>query len=66
MYISELQYLFTTTLCCKLINKKDEYLHYLKKACKLNPIEAKNVLGEYFPKGLEPENYYNYIIKNKS
>ena len=53
-------------LCCKLINKKDEYLHYLKKACKLNPIEAKNVLGEYFPKGLEPENYYNYIIKNKS
>ena len=52
-------------LCCKCLNKESEYLYFLRKACELNPIEARNILGEYFPKDLEPESYYNYITKQK-
>ena len=52
-------------LCCKWLNREAEYLHYLRKACQINPIEAKNILGEYFPNDIEPESYYNYITKQK-
>ena len=33
-------------LCCKDLGKRNEYLKYLKKACQLNPWEARTVLGE--------------------
>ena len=51
-------------LCCYDLKKYDEYLKYLRKACTVNPKEAKLVLHHLFPDGLQPEEYYNYI-KNK-
>jgi LMP1 len=53
------------SLCCKHLNKESEFLYFLRKACELNPMEAKTILGEYFPKDLDPESYYNYITKQK-
>lgn len=50
-------------LCCKELKKYDEYLHYLKKACECNPEEAQTVLGEYFPEGMRPNDYYEYALK---
>ena len=50
-------------LCCKDLGKRNEYLKYLKKACLLNPWEARTVLGEYFPPEMPPEEYYNYETK---
>ncbi len=50
-------------LCCKDLGKRNEYLKYLKKACQLNPWEARTVLGEYFPPEMPPEEYYNYETK---
>lgn len=50
-------------LCCKDLGKRNEYLKYLKKACQLNPWEARTVLGEHFPPEMPPEEYYNYETK---
>lgn len=52
-------------LCCLDMKKEDEFLYYLKLACEKNPKEARQVLGNYFPKEVEPGNYYNYTIKKK-
>ena len=51
-------------LCCYDMEKYDEYLQYLQKACQLNPKEAEKVLGRKFPKDLKPEDYYEYAKKN--
>ena len=51
-------------LCCYELKRYDEFLHYLKKACELNPRECRAVLYQIFPEELEPEKYYDYI-KNK-
>lgn len=40
-------------------NKK-EWLHYLKLAVKKNPAEAQNVLAEFFPEGMDPQDYFQY------
>lgn len=48
--------------CCKQLERHDEFLHYLKKACELNPREAKLVLSELFPKGLSTDEYYDYAL----
>ena len=50
-------------LCCRALKKYEEYLEYLQKACERNPKECKEVLGEYFPINLPPEEYYNYTIE---
>ena len=50
-------------VCCHDMNKKDEFLHYLKIAVERNPKEARTVLGIYFPEGMRPEEYYDYISK---
>ncbi len=47
-------------LCCHDLQLHDEYLCYLKIACKKNPKECKMVLGHLFPKELEPEKYYEW------
>ncbi len=49
-------------LCCKELNKIKEFLIYLKKACDLNPTEAKEILGGMFPDEMEPNEYYNYVF----
>ena len=51
-------------LCCYDMKKYDEFLNYLKQACRLNPKEARLVLHHLFPKDVKPEDYYTYI-KNK-
>lgn len=49
-------------VCCRLLNQKEEYLKYLKTACEQNPLEARKVLGEYFPEGMNPNDYYSYEV----
>lgn len=49
-------------LCCMELRKKEETLHYLRMAIDRNPKEAKTVLGSHFPKGMEPEEYYDYML----
>jgi tetratricopeptide (TPR) repeat protein len=50
--------------CAREIGKNNEFLIYLKKACQINPKEAKMVLGDLFPSDIEPKDYFNYIISN--
>lgn len=50
-------------LCCHDLQRPDEYLKYLKIACDINPHECKMVLSHLFPKDIEPENYYKYMIE---
>ena len=50
-------------LCCRDLGKYEEFLKYLKKAAEKNPKEAKTVLGGMFPEGLEPGEYYSYMMK---
>lgn len=50
-------------LCCYDLKKYDEFLYYLRIACKRNPKECRLVLSHLFPKDLEPEKYYEYIKK---
>lgn len=50
--------------CCKELGKREEYLENLKKACQMSPAEARNVLGDYFPEHLGPEEYYDYAIQH--
>ncbi len=47
-------------LCCNDMRRTDEFLHYLKIACERNPKEARSVLSRYFPKDLDPREYYEY------
>ena len=51
-------------LCCKDLGKRKEYLENLQKACRMNPTEARTVLGELFPEEMPPEEYYLYAEKN--
>jgi tetratricopeptide (TPR) repeat protein len=48
-------------LCCRHLNKIEDFMKYLKKASKINPEEAKKILGDFFPEEMEPREYYNYM-----
>ncbi|HEY9551860.1 MAG TPA: tetratricopeptide repeat protein, partial [Prevotella sp.] len=52
-------------LCCKQLGKTQEFLQTVKKACERNPEEAKTTLADLFPPGIEPNEYYNYLINNE-
>ncbi|MCR4957020.1 MAG: tetratricopeptide repeat protein [Prevotella sp.] len=51
-------------LCCYDLKRYDEFLSYLKEACRRNPNECKTALSHLFPEGVEPDEYYQYI-KNR-
>ena len=51
-------------LCCNDLNKDDEFLQYLQKACECNPKEAKTVLNVLFPQDMAPKDYYDYALKH--
>ena len=51
-------------LCCQALGLHDEFVENVKKACEVNPQEARVVLGELFPSELEPQDYYQYLISN--
>ena len=53
-------------LCCVALKKEDEFMKYLKIAVDKNPKEAKIVLGRLFPEGMDPHDYYNFILNYKS
>lgn len=46
--------------CCKCINRREEYLKYLRLSCEKNPEESRKILGNDFPEGMEPKDYYDY------
>ena len=48
-------------ICCLDMNKPDEFLHYLKIAIERNPKEVRTVMNGYFPEGMRPEEYYDYM-----
>jgi tetratricopeptide (TPR) repeat protein len=48
-------------LCCYDLKRYDEFLGFLKKACKLNPQEARLVLSHLFPEDMKPDEYYEYM-----
>lgn len=50
--------------CCRQLQKYDEYLKYLNIAAKQNPYETRKVLGEYFPEGMDPSDYFDYELHN--
>jgi hypothetical protein len=50
-------------LCCLDLKKYDEFLKYLKLAIEKNQREVRLVLGSYFPKEVEPKDYYDYMKK---
>lgn len=48
-------------LCCYDMKHYDEFLKYLREACRRNPQECRIALGHIFPDDVEPKEYYNYI-----
>lgn len=53
-------------LCCRDLGKGKEFLHYLKLAAEKNPKEARTVLGGLFPRGMDPKEYYQYILNQSN
>ena len=49
-------------LCCRDLGKGKEFMHYLKLASEKNPKEAKTVLSGMFPSGMDPKEYYQFIL----
>ena len=47
-------------LCCYDLALHGEYMHYLEKACTLNPNEAALVLFELFPDNMPVDDYVEY------
>jgi hypothetical protein len=46
------------------MKKDDEFMKYLKIAVDKNPKEARSVLGRLFPEGMDPQDYYEYMLNN--
>lgn len=51
-------------LCCYDLQRHDEFMHYLKTACQLNPQECRMVLSPLFPPNVKPADYYDYAVEN--
>ena len=50
-------------ICSKLMKSEDEFKKALRLACRMNPAEAKEVLGDRFPDDVPPESYYDYYLE---
>ena len=48
-------------LCCYDLEKYDEFMKYLRLGVAKNPREAKSVLGQLFPSGVQVSDYETYI-----
>lgn len=48
--------------CCHDIGLQDEFMNNVRQAAEYEPDEACEVLGSLFPDGMEPSEYYNYLI----
>ena len=49
--------------CCLRMKRHAEYMKYLRLSCDINPTEARRVLGDQFPQGMNPKEYYDYELK---
>lgn len=47
--------------CARELHKEDEYIKYLRIAVKKNPQEARRILGKYFPDGMKPSQYEDFL-----
>lgn len=47
------------------LGEMDKWRKAVKTAVAKNPFEAKIALQEYFPEGMHPEQYYNYLVEHK-
>jgi len=50
-------------ICCDELGKKDEFLKCIKISAETQPAETRSVLSEYFPEGMDPKDYYEYMYK---
>ena len=50
--------------CAYVQHQREEWLKYLQTAVRKNPVEAMNVLGEFFPDDIEPQDYYQYALQH--
>ena len=50
--------------CAYVQHQREEWLKYLQTAVRKNPAEAMNVLGEFFPDDIEPQDYYQYALQH--
>lgn len=48
------------------MNKKEEYLKYLKLACERNPLEARKIFADDFPISMDPKDYYDYEVSKNT
>lgn len=52
-------------ICAREMHKNDEFLHFLDIAVRKNPEEARNVLCDLFPDGMDPADYYQYALNQQ-
>ncbi len=52
--------------CCKELHKDDKYIDAVEMACKKEPEDTKDLLGEYFPIDLPVEQYAAYLRSQKN
>lgn len=48
--------------CCYDLGKTNEFLQSLDSAAKYSPKELKFLIGKLFPEGMEPKDYYKYMV----
>ena len=51
--------------CQRTLGRHNDYMQSLQTACQRNPAEARKVLGEFFPAGMEPKDYYSYELSKQ-
>jgi len=52
-------------VCCKQLGKTDEFIEAVRIACERNPEEARIMMENLFPEGMDPSKYYDYLIKQQ-
>lgn len=50
---------------CMRLHKDREGIEYLRKACELNPEEVECVFADNIPEGVQPSDYWKYLISSK-
>ena len=52
--------------CCNYLGMQNEFIETLEKAVEKNPEEAKAILADFFPKGMEPYDYVEYAKRSSA
>lgn len=51
------------SLCCGDADDRKGFFETVKVVCEHNPEEAREVLSRFFPKDMNPKDYYEYLLK---